>query len=377
MQYCNIMVNIDGKVWWCRRIIVSLHRTKQFYIVITLNTYFMALRLKALFTDNEHYADSPLPYSSALARTVNEYILNDKSNCWPKEIRLYDLMSIVTLFISDSAKKTGFEDVVLKEHIDNMSQDVDNPFGSFSLVREPHNKCIVITDLDDYYIMRMLWATYVYFLFIKETSALETLHKVMHQINNSIPVDHTDRSHPLLKKAVDAANYMHQLCQNEQSVRNAANTNTAPPATSPNADEETTKLKARIAELEDVIRENNAKIQEQNAEIQSKQKTIEEQEAELAEWKTPAEEINANQKVRMKLLMMLMESDGMQFQEKVHDGKKKTAAEIMNAITGIPTKTCQTFLSDPNALNTSAPENEGTVIKLNTKLHALSMQSQL
>lgn len=356
-----------------------------FYIVITLNTYFMSLKLNALFTDNEHYADSPLPYSSALARTVNEYIINDKTKCWPKKIRLYDFMSIVALFISDSAKNTGFEDVVLKEHIDKMSQDVDIPFGSFGLFREPNKKCIVISDLDDYYIIHMLWATYVYFLFIKRTSALETLHKVMHQIDDSIPVDHTNRSHPLLKKAVDAANYMHQLCQKEQSVRNAANTNTTPPATPPNANEETTKLKARIAELEDVIRENNAKIQEQNAEIQSKQKTIEEQEAELAEWKTPAEEIDANQKVRMKLLMMLMERDGMQFQEitddhgkkkTVRDGKKKTAAEIMNAITGIPPKTCRSFLSDP-VLNTTAPENEGTVIKLNTKLHALSMQSQL
>lgn len=83
------------------------------------------------------------------------------------------------------------------------------------------------------------------------------------------------------------------------------------------------------------------------------------------------EEITAHDKVRLELLLKLMEKDGVNLT--IH-GNKAKAASILNTLTGLPLNTCKQYCSDRN-LNVTTHNEE--ILKINTLLQALEMKSHL
>lgn len=83
------------------------------------------------------------------------------------------------------------------------------------------------------------------------------------------------------------------------------------------------------------------------------------------------EEISAHDKVRLELLLKLMEKDGINLTK---HGNKVKAASILNTLTGLSLNTCKQYCSDRN-LNVTTHSEE--ILKINTLLQALEMKSHL
>ena len=83
------------------------------------------------------------------------------------------------------------------------------------------------------------------------------------------------------------------------------------------------------------------------------------------------EEISAHDKVRLELLLKLMEKDGVNLTK---HGNKAKAASILNTLTGLSLNTCKQYCSDRN-LNVATHSEE--ILKINTLLQALEMESYL
>lgn len=84
-----------------------------------------------------------------------------------------------------------------------------------------------------------------------------------------------------------------------------------------------------------------------------------------------SEDIEFCDKVRLKLLLMLIKKDGADLD--VH-GNKAKAAYIMHKIAGLPITTCKNFCSDAT-LNETYHDEE--ILKLNSKMQALGMDTRL
>ena len=114
--------------------------------------------------------------------------------------------------------------------------------------------------------------------------------------------------------------------------------------------DDTDKLKARIAELEEKCKQQTEK---------------------LKEYEEPVELLTPHDKVRLDILLGLMENNGANLKK---HGNKTNAAQLMNDITGLPLQTCKNYCSDRN-VNTKLHEEE--VLKINTLLQALDMKIRL
>ena len=114
--------------------------------------------------------------------------------------------------------------------------------------------------------------------------------------------------------------------------------------------DDTGKLNARIAELEEKCKQQTEK---------------------LKEYEEPVELLTPHDKVRLDILLGLMENNGANLNK---HGNKTKAAQLMKAITGLPFQTCKNYCSDRN-VNTKLHEEE--VLKINTLLQALDMKIRL
>ena len=116
------------------------------------------------------------------------------------------------------------------------------------------------------------------------------------------------------------------------------------------------------------INEHRNEIEKKDKELEvEKAKKIDEDEGDVS-----FEEINWHDKVRLDLLLRLMKKDGADLENK--HGNKKKAADIMHSVTKLPLQTCKNYCTDPR-LSTS--EHEEEILKLNSKLQALGMETRL
>lgn len=85
----------------------------------------------------------------------------------------------------------------------------------------------------------------------------------------------------------------------------------------------------------------------------------------------PSESIGFHDKVRLDLLLRLMESNGADLDKY---GNKVKAAQVMQSITGLPLQTCKNYCTERN-LNVTTHSEE--VLQMNTLLQALGMEIRL
>ena len=127
--------------------------------------------------------------------------------------------------------------------------------------------------------------------------------------------------------------------------------------------------------LESLEKDKNEEIAKLRNEIEKKDKELEVEKAKKIdedEGDVSFEEINWHDKVRLDLLLRLMKKDGADLENK--HGNKKKAADIMHSVTKLPLQTCKNYCTDPR-LSTS--EHEEEILKLNSKLQALGMETRL
>ena len=84
-----------------------------------------------------------------------------------------------------------------------------------------------------------------------------------------------------------------------------------------------------------------------------------------------SEEIDWHDKVRLDVLLRLMEKDGANLEK---HGNKMKAAKIMQSITGLPLQTCKNYCTNRD-LNITTHSEE--ILKMNTLLQSLGMEIRL
>ena len=127
------------------------------------------------------------------------------------------------------------------------------------------------------------------------------------------------------------------------------------------------RLQKRFEQQTDAI---NRQLKEKDDKIAELEKIITDYEKDKEE-----EEMDdgtlAPQKVRLDLLLKLIEKDGADLEK---HGNKTKAAEVMREVTGLPISTCKNYCTNKD-LNVT--EHEETILKLNSKLQALGMSVRL
>ena len=120
------------------------------------------------------------------------------------------------------------------------------------------------------------------------------------------------------------------------------------------ADSDQSKLQERIEELEECIEA----LETENSELS----TMLEESHEEIEW---------HDKVRLDLVLRLLEKDGADIGKY---GNKTKVAKIMHAITGIPITTCKNYCTNRDL---SLTHHEEEILKLDAILQALGMEIRL
>jgi hypothetical protein len=121
-------------------------------------------------------------------------------------------------------------------------------------------------------------------------------------------------------------------------------------------EQQTEALNRQLKEKEDLIVELKQQIANYGNDEQEKETN---------------DEVKAAQKVRLDLLLKLIEKDGADLEK---HGNKTKAAEIMKEVTGLPFSTCKNYCTNKD-LNVT--EHEEAILKLNSKLQALGMSIRL
>lgn len=127
------------------------------------------------------------------------------------------------------------------------------------------------------------------------------------------------------------------------------------------------------ADIDLMVSDYTAKIEALEKQLAQKNKALEElkmkQEEDVEHENT--EEVDWHDKVRLDLLLRLMKKDGANLEK---HGNKVKAANVMQSVTNLPLQTCKNYCSSPIL---STTEHEEEILKLNTNLQALGMETRL
>lgn len=108
------------------------------------------------------------------------------------------------------------------------------------------------------------------------------------------------------------------------------------------------------------------------SELQARIKELEAENAELlAAQQETVEDIEWHDKVRLDLVLRLLEKDGADTKKY---GNKTKVAQVMHAITGLPLTTCKNYCTNRDL---SLTHHEEEILKLNAILQALGMEIRL
>ena len=297
---------------------------------------------KRQFTDNNKYGEyEKVPYMNALAHVVEEYVYSDKldddyfSYNMTEVIPMFDFMTLVAYFISESHKEFGKSTIV--GYIEDLKSQYRLP--KRTCVEYPDNN-LLVTCASYGLILDLLWTTFIYasahYLWSKNEEYADTasmIYSVMKAESGLNKMAFLSR--PIVKN-MDSAKKMMLSYMVRSELRNEHKKESAVEVPV----EEASNLLARNAEL----------IQRQEA-LQSEE---------------PAEEIEWHDKVRLELLLRLLENGGTDMKEVV----KVRVAEVMQCVTGLPISTCKNYCTNRDL---SIKTHEKEILKLNSKLQAIGI----
>ena len=289
----------------------------------------------------------------SIAYVVQEYLFSSKASfdifdCdMSDRIMFYDFMSLAKYFVNSLG--SDFYEATLKGYINNLRQQ-KNGFQSYDTIEyTKDNNAIIVYNASSELVVSLLWTTYLYCLTryrIKNTQTwLDKSNKIYDLMRENYPyVEPAFKERSPVKYTEEAVKMLVERINSKKEKENQT------AETSKEKNDDIEKLKARIAELEEKCKQ---------------------QEEQLNEHEEPVELLTPHDKVRLDILLGLMENNGANLNK---HGNKTKAAQLMKAITGLPFQTCKNYCSDRN-VNTKLHEEE--VLKINTLVQALDMKIRL
>lgn len=315
----------------------------------------MGHKFKRIFTNNYKYGEDTIPYMDSLAYTVLEFLYTkgmakgERLDClMENHIRIYNFMTVAHYFIE--TLKSDFAKITIKEFINNMRKR-DYPYG-------PNLESIIITNdgwihiksVSNAVVVSLLWTTWIYARVahkITHTKKLDSAQKLLYtMIKDFLSQINIPEDHPLLVHADDAVETMiqHMIDKKEELMA-----------------EPTEEGNKKLEEELEAVKEAYETLMAENKSLKEQQQKED----------ASVEEIEWHDKVRLNVLLRLMKDDGANLEK---HGNKRIAAEIMQAITGLPLTTCKNYCSNQDLSHT---HHEEEILKLNSKIQALEMKIRL
>lgn len=288
-----------------------------------------------------------------IAYVVQEFLYTDKAsfenfNCkMTRRIKLFDFMTLVRYFMTPLF--SDFYKSILSEYVVNLQQkrSMSEQYDTIEYIN--NNDGMVVYNASSELILSLLWTVYIiaytHYLTEKTKSWEDKTDAIYKMIRENSPyVESFIKEQSPLKYTQEAIKMLSERVHNKREQEKQE------PEMSETKLDDTDKLKARIAELEEKCKQQTEK---------------------LKEYEEPVELLAPHDKVRLDILLGLMENNGANLNK---HGNKTKAAQLMNAITDLPLQTCKNYCSDRN-VNTKLHEEE--VLKINTLLQALDMKIRL
>lgn len=287
-----------------------------------------------IFTDNSQYADyEEIPYLDALAYTVQEFLYTEKAKnivCdmrMDKHIKLPDFMTLTVYFVSKSVEDFGR--TAIKDYIEEMKQDRQSVLEKV----EYKNDALMVSNASSELILAVLWAANLYAAVRSKSSTAKwwgNAQKILYETmkENCVYSEERFREYPNMVQTSEAVIMMRNHIEQRQT-------------------------KEPISMFNKTEKPRSKKEKEEGPD------------------KAVFYEINWHDKVRLDLLLRLMENDGADLER---HGNKMKAATIMQSITGLPLQTCKNYCTNRD-LNVATHSEE--VLKMNTLLQSLDMKIRL
>lgn len=296
------------------------------------------LSFTRIFTNNDGYKDcESYPYMDSLAYTVQEFLytpkVKDERNDFRmnNHIKLYDFMTLAVYFIDNS--DTDFGRTNIKELINAIRQSDESSQDKEKI--EYRDDGIIISNASYELIMALLWTTFVY--------ACVTNHLFSKKRWKKISL--------MLFQEMQENNHYQEKYSNLQFLMIQADK----------------AVQVMSCHLVDNYGTEFTPQQEELEQDNPKQEEIDDCKIDDDSTK----EISLHDKVRLDLLLRLLENDGANLAK---HGNKVKAAQVMQSITGLPLQTCKNYCTERN-LNVTTHSEE--VLQMNTLLQALGMEIRL
>ena len=287
-----------------------------------------------IFTNNckyDNYED--IPYIDSLAYMVQEFLYTDKAQDGKQDyrmdgrIKLYDFMTMTDYFLTSLT--SGLGRATILGYIDDIKQS-KHSFISEEKV-EYEKGALVISCASHELIMALLWTTYIYANAIAQTpdsdfwkEAARMLYDLMKEY--SFYKEDAFKEHLLIRLTPEALLVMISHIQKKAA----------------------SKTSTTQATKEETLRQDDNEVDD-----------------------NVMKEITLHDKVRLDLLVRLLENDGANLSK---HGNKTKAAQVMQSITGLPLQTCKNYCSNRD-LNIRQHNDE--VLQMNSLLQALGMKIRL
>ena len=292
---------------------------------MTLNAF------ERIFTDNSEYANyKTVPYFDSLAYTVQEFLYTDKATDhnhdfrMDRHIKVYDFMTLVSFFIRTSVEDLGR--ATIKGYIEDLKQSVIQYVHTEKV--EYRKEGLIITCASFELILALLWTAYIYAEVRSQWSDAEWWE--------------------------DAKQMLYDLMKDECEYPDEY-ISTLPPFM--HKDQAVKVMTSHIIKKQ----ANEKKALPQKADEPQQE---EDDEIEFVE-------IDLHDKVRLDLLLRLIENDGADLEK---HGNKMKVATIMQSITGLPLQTCKNYCTNRD-LNTTVHSEE--TLTMNSILQSLGMKIRL
>lgn len=299
----------------------------------------MTSGFKRIFTNNDEYESyESIPLFNSLAYTVQEFLYTSKAKDeehdfqMDKHIKLYDFMNVTVSFIK--AIDTDFGRSTIKEYIKDIRKKSVWAYDIEEI--EYKYDILIIRRASNELIMALLWTTYIYanaHLNMVNSISWEEKTNMLYEVmleNSSYPRKQF-KIHPLILLTDEATQIM----------------------------------------IKHFLNDNSTTVNLEEDFEQEEEETIEHTEASMNDDYEAVEEISLHDKVRLDLVLRMMEDNGANLTK---HGNKTKAAQMMQSVTGLPLQTCKNYCSNRD-LNTSIHTEE--VLKMNTLLQALGMKIRL
>ncbi len=309
------------------------------------------------FTDNNSYGTyNKALYVDSLAYTVQETIFSDKfmgNAChysMDGHIKLYDFMTLAIYFIEASISEFGkstikdyIEDIRKKKRSYDDSNTVDYVTGG-----------LLLTGASRELIVALLWTTYLYARIRnigeedEDWKNAEQMAYALMREESGLRKDYFE-SLPHVTRFEEAVDMMRKRIVKALEKKVSVKSASEKPQT-------------------EVLKAENESLKKQVEELKQEVETLQ-MEKTMSE--AAVEEITSHAKLRLELVLRMMEKDGADVETY---GNKVMVAEILRAITNLSPSACKNYCTERD-LKVNRHEEE--ILNLNSKLQALGMSIRL